>query len=187
MHLPRKGQTGTWLAVSILLAALSPAAFSQSNSVIETIRAQIEALRVEQARIGEIQRQTDAKIQALEASLGRNAADSSMTRLNVTGDVRLRSQGDFSDDDTRARRSGQVRGRIGATYSVNDRVTLGARLVTGDPDDPNSTDVQMSNWDDDFQVSLDLAYAQIDFGDLDIYGGKLPQPFTRTELVWTAT
>jgi hypothetical protein len=226
MHLPRNGQTGTWLAVSILLAALSPAAFSQSNSDIETIRAQIEALRAEQARIAEMQRQTDAKIQALEASLGRNAAlsasssansmpdtaspahaateqsrpgapaqsmpalaqgnaaDSSMTRLNVTGDVRLRSQGDFSDDDARARRSGQVRGRIGATYSVNDRVTLGARLVTGDPDDPNSTDVQMSNWDDDFQVSLDLAYAQIDLGDLDIYGGKLPQPFTRTELVW---
>ena len=52
------------LAVSILLAALSPAAFSQSNSDIETIRAQIEALRAEQARIAEMQRQTDAKIQS---------------------------------------------------------------------------------------------------------------------------
>jgi hypothetical protein len=197
MHLPQRGRQRSLLAVSILLATLSPAAFSQSNSDIESIRAQIEALRAEQARIAEMQRQTDAKIQALEASLGvanstpaapaqvaSSAADSSPVRLNVTGDLRLRSEGDFSDDDARARRSGQVRGRVGATYSVNDRVTLGARLVTGDPDDPNSTDVQTSSWDDDFQVSLDLAYAQINCGDLNIYAGKLPQPFTRTDLVW---
>ena len=86
MHLPRNGQTGMSLAVSILLAALSPAAFSQSNSDIETIRAQIEALRAEQARIAEMQRQTDAKIQALEASLGRNAALSASSSANSTSD-----------------------------------------------------------------------------------------------------
>jgi len=199
MHLPRRGRARSLLAMSILLASLSPAAFSQSTPDIESIRAQIEALRAEQARIAEMQRQTDAKIQALEASLGGTSTSSvassspalahggsaeAASRLNVTGDLRLRSQGDFSDDDARARRSGQVRGRAGATYSVNDRVTLGARLVTGDPDDPNSTDVQMSNWDDDFEVSLDLAYAQLNFGDLNLYGGKLPQPFVRTDLVW---
>lgn len=190
----------TFLAVSILLATLSPSAFAQSNADAESIRAQIEALRAEQARIAEMQRQTDAKIRALEAGIGvaspapqaapaaspaaQVASADSKPRLNVTGDLRLRSQGDYSDEDARARRSGQVRGRLGATYSVNDRVTLGARLVTGDPDDPNSTDVQMSNFDDDFQVSLDLAYAQINFGDLNVFGGKLPQPFARTDLVW---
>lgn len=105
-------------------------------------------------------------------------------KLNVSGDLRLRYQGDHSNDDVRARRSGQVRGRLGATYAVNDRLSIGARLVTGDSDDPNSTDVQLSNWNDDFELSLDLAYAQVDFGDLNIYGGKLPQPFVRTDLVW---
>jgi hypothetical protein len=202
MQLPPKGRARSLLAMSILLATLSPAAFSQSSSDIESIRAQIEALRAEQARIAEMQRQTDEKIRALEAGLGgassaapaqaapvsalahAGVADAAATRLNVTGDLRLRQQDDFSDDDARSRKSGQVRGRIGATYSVNDRVTLGARLVTGDADDPNSTDVQMSNWDDDFQVSLDLAYAQINFGDLSIFGGKMPQPFVRTDLVW---
>jgi hypothetical protein len=44
--------------------------------------------------------------------------------------------------------------------------------------------VQLSNFDDDLQVSLDLAYAQLNFGDLKLYGGKIPQPFTRTDLVW---
>jgi hypothetical protein len=150
-----------------------------------------------------MQRETEAKVQALEASVGASsgwdqnapvvvptspasqlASVDGKPKLNVLGDLRLRYQGDYSDDDVRARRSGQVRGRLGATYAVNDRVTVGARLVTGDADDPNSTDVQMSNWDDDFQVSLDLAYAQVNFGDLNICGGKIPQPFMRTDLVW---
>jgi hypothetical protein len=193
-----KRRSRTLLAVSILLA-LSPSAFAQSADAA-SIRAQIEALRAEQARITEQQRQTEAKIRALEASAGIPAAPTQQaaasaapapvasadgkSKLNVTGDLRLRYQGDYSDEDARARRSGQVRGRIGATYSVNDRVTVGARLVTGDADDPNSTDVQMSNWDDDFDFALDLAYAQINFGDLNVFGGKLPQPFTRTDLVW---
>ena len=194
----RRGRHRTFLATAILLATLSPSAFAQSTSDAQSIRAQIEALRAEQARIAEMQRQTDAKIRSLEAGLNlpspapqaspapaaQVAAADTPSKLNVTGDLRLRSQGDYSDEDGRDRRSGQVRGRVGATYSVNDRVTLGARLVTGDPDDPNSTDVQMSNFDDDFQVSLDLAYAQINFGDLNVFGCKLPQPFARTDLVW---
>jgi hypothetical protein len=188
----------TFLATAILLATLSPTAFAQPSAEAANIRAQIEALRAEQARITEMQRQTDAKIRSLEAGLNipspppqaapaaaaQLASAETEPRLNVTGDLRLRYQGDYSDDDGRDRRSGQVRGRLGATYSVNDRVTLGARLATGDPDDPNSSDVQMSNFDDDFQFSLDLAYAQIAFGDLNVYGGKLPQPFARTDLVW---
>lgn len=106
------------------------------------------------------------------------------SRLKVSGDLRLRTQGDYSDNDARNRRSAQVRGRLGATYAISDLVTIGARIATGDPDDPNSTDVQLSNWDDDLQVSLDQAYVQLNFDNLKVYGGKIPQPFTRTELVW---
>lgn len=77
-----------------------------------------------------------------------------------------------------------MRGRLGATFAVNDRVTIGARLATGDGDDPNSTDVQLSNWLDDLEVSLDMAYVQFNFDRLTVYGGKMPQPFVRTDLVW---
>ena len=45
-------------------------------------------------------------------------------------------------------------------------------------------DAQLSNWNDDLDFSLDLAYARLDFGDTQVYGGKLPQPFVRTDLVW---
>jgi hypothetical protein len=190
------------LTTGLCLATLcATPAFAQSAAETDQIRAQIEALRAEQARIDELQRRTDESLRALEARLAPAGAApaaaaapvaasapakaaSVPSRLAVTGDVRLRGQGDYSDEDGRARNSSQVRARIGATYKVSDRISIGGRLVTGDGDDPNSTDVQLSNFVDDLQVTLDLAYAQIDFGDLKIYGGKVPQPFTRTDLVW---
>lgn len=170
-------------------------AMAQSPTADELeLRARIEELRAEQARITELQQKTEAQLQALEARLGVTSPDlvasapkppfaSPTSRLKVSGDLRLRSQGDYSDV-TRSRTSAQVRGRLGATFAVNDWITLGGRLATGDPDDPNSTDVQLSNFDEDLQFSLDLAYAQLTLGDLKLYGGKLPQPFARTDLVW---
>ena len=67
---------------------------------------------------------------------------------------------------------------------VNDIVSVGGRLATGARDDPNSTDVQLANFDDDLQFSLDQAYFQINIGNLRLVGGKLPQPFVRTDRVW---
>lgn len=119
---------------------------------------------------------------AFAASAGADAGASS--RLKVSGDFRVRGQADWSDDDGKNRGSMQVRGRLGATFAVNDRVTVGARLATGDSDDPNSTDVQLSNWLDDLEASLDMAYLQFNFDQLTLYGGKMPQPFVRTDLVW---
>jgi len=113
-----------------------------------------------------------------------STGDGLASRLKVTGDLRLRGQGDWSDDDGRNRASMQLRGRLGATFAVNDRITIGARLATGDSDDPNSTDVQLSNWLDDLEASLDMAYVQFNFDNLTLYGGKMPQPFVRTDLVW---
>jgi hypothetical protein len=167
---------------------------------VEELRTEIQALRYEQARIDDLSRALNAKLQALEARAGAapviaaNAApsakpppvdrhESEPSRLTVAGDMRVRTQGDY-DDNARDRESAQVRGRLGATYEVNETVTIGARLATGDPDDPDSSDVQLSNFDDDLQFTLDQAYVQINVGDLKLYGGKMPQPFTRTELVW---
>ncbi|MBO1764983.1 putative porin, partial [Escherichia coli] len=66
----------------------------------------------------------------------------------------------------------------------SDFVTVGARLVTGDYDNPKSTDVPVSNFDNKFRVNLDLAYTRLDFGGAQVYAGRVPQPFVRTELVW---
>ncbi len=106
--------------------------------------------------------------------------------LKVSGDLRLRAQGDYSVPNSADRESAQLRARLGAAYAFSDRVILGARLTTGSAEDPNSTDVQLSDFDDDLEVSLDLAYAQLKINGLEFYAGKIPQPFRRTDLVWDA-
>lgn len=105
-------------------------------------------------------------------------------RLRVSGDLRVRAQADYTDDLADGRVTNQVRARLGATYQVTEQIGVGARLVTGDPDNPRGSDAQLSNWWDDFQVNLDLAYIQLGFEELRVQLGKIQQPFARTELVW---
>ncbi len=196
------GQSALAIVATLALAATPALAASDPSPETSAAIAEIQTLRAEQQRIAELQRQVAARLQALEAALHvapspaaqpvaaatpasavAATAAAAKPRLAVSGDLRIRSQGDYASD-TPDHLSGQVRGRLGVTYTANDVVSIGARLVTGNPDDPNSTDVQLSNFDDDFEVSLDQAYVQFNLGDLKLYGGKMPQPFVRTDLVW---
>ncbi|MFO1400005.1 MAG: putative porin [Steroidobacteraceae bacterium] len=185
------------VAVLALAASCTMPVLGQSGVDVDKMRQQVGALRAEQARLADLQRKIDDALQSLEAELAAMASPAPVTpaaavvsaapaasRLSVAGDVRLRAQGDYSSATAPDRHSGQFRARLGATFMVSDHIAVGARLVTGDPDDPNSTDVQLSSFLDDLQVSLDLAYVQFNLGELKVYGGKLPQPFVRTDLVW---
>lgn len=195
----------SWRITLVAACCLSaPAAFAQSADETQRLREEIRALRDTQARIAELGKRNEAAIRALEEKLGvttpapkPETPDATLAgmpapartspppdRLKVSGDIRLRGQHDAASGGKPDRNSSQLRARLGATYAFNERVTVGGRLVSGDADDPNSTDVQLSNWNDDLAVSLDQAYVQLQFGDLTVYGGKFPQPFTRTDLVW---
>lgn len=200
----------TSLALALSLA-IPYSASAQSAPQDAAVVEELQALRAQQAQIAQMQQQNEARIQALEARLGVAApavatttaaaqpastsattasasaapsAASNASRLKISGDLRVRAQGDYSDSDGKNRNSSQLRARLGATYAASDLVTIGARLATGDADDPNSSDVQLSNFDDDLDVSLDQAWVQLNLGDAKVYAGKMPQPFTRTELVW---
>ncbi|RHW18226.1 hypothetical protein D1610_07025 [Sphingomonas gilva] len=184
-------------AVAALMTAWSPvAAQSSSPSDIQVLRQQLDQLRAEQAS-------AVRRISELEAALARQAAkpappvatqsaaatpnggsDGLLDRLDVSGDVRLRYEANFGDRDARNRDRGVLRARLRANYEVNDWLTVGGQIATGDPDDPNTTDVTLSNFDDDLQFSLDQAYVRIASGNLVAYGGKIPLPFARTDLVW---
>ncbi len=106
------------------------------------------------------------------------------SRLDLSGDIRLRYETNWSDAGARDRSRVALRARLSGRYRVTDFLTVGGQLATGDPDDPNSTDLTLSNFDDDAIVSLDQAYARLNFGALTLYGGKIPQVFSRTDLVW---
>lgn len=184
-----------------LLLSCSTSVLAQGFSDTAPLRQQLEALRAEQA-------QTTAKMAALESALNRiegkpDAAPTATAavsatrtqaagpafaktpaRLQLSGDMRLRYEANFGDRDARNRDRGVLRARLRASYAVNDWLAVGGQIATGDPDDPNSADISLSNFDDDLQVSLDQAWVRGTFGNLLVHGGKIPQPFVRTELVW---
>ncbi|WP_339702520.1 putative porin [uncultured Sphingosinicella sp.] len=174
-------------AALLLASSLTPAAAAPADDIAE-LKAAVEALRAEQAR-------AQARIAELEGALARQreapvavaaapAVSSEPSRLSLSGDMRVRYESNFGVADARDRDRGVLRARLRAAYAVNDWLTVGGQIATGDPDDPNSTDMTLSNFDDDLQVSLDQAYIRLTPGDLQVHLGKIPQPFMRTELVW---
>ena len=180
-----------------LLAAAAQAE-SETDDSVQALRAELERLKAAQAEGALAIQKLEGRIAALEVpataqeSLPRQSEAPAVlaqvaappSRLDVSGDFRLRYEGNYGDDDDPDWDRGVLRARLGATYAVNEQLTIGARLATGDPDDPNSSDVTLSNFADDFDVSLDAAYAKLALAGATLWGGKFQLPFTRTDLVW---
>jgi hypothetical protein len=102
--------------------------------------------------------------------------------LDVSGDLRVRQEWNFVDGRDRSRSA--VRARLRAAYKIDDHFAVGTQIATGDPDDPNSTDVTLGSFVDDFQVALDQAWIRYTNGGLTAYAGKFPQQFQRTDMLW---
>lgn len=108
--------------------------------------------------------------------------DLRLAGLDVSGDVRVRQEWNYGAERDRSRSA--VRARLRASYDLSDDFSIGAQLATGDPDDPNSTDVTLGNFADDFAVALDQAWIRYRSGGLTVYAGKFPQIFQRTDMLW---
>ncbi|MGE4303951.1 MAG: putative porin [Novosphingobium sp.] len=105
-------------------------------------------------------------------------------KLDIAGDLRLRQEFNTSQRDAADRSRSVIRLRLGARYALDSHIVLGARLVTGDQNDPNTADVTLSNFADDIPVNLDQVYAAARFGRLTMTAGKFPQVFDTNELLW---
>ncbi|WP_158501095.1 putative porin [Sphingopyxis sp. 113P3] len=102
--------------------------------------------------------------------------------LDVSGDVRVRQEWNLVPGRDRSRSA--VRARLRASYAIDDHFSVGTQIATGDPDDPNSTDVTLGSFVDDFAVSLDQAWVRYRNGGFTAYAGKFPQVFQRTDMLW---
>jgi len=111
--------------------------------------------------------------------------------LNFFGDFRLRFErttkqepGEVPDVISDPRNRGVVRFRLGVTKKINEWVNFGARLATGSPDDPNTSDVTLGDFVNDLTISLDRVYLELTHQNFFFTGGKFANPFRTTELVW---
>ena len=116
-----------------------------------------------------------------------------LDELEVYGDLRLRQESDFRRPSMKRRSRQRVRLRLGANYQLSDEVLLGTRLVTGDPNDPNSPHSTFGDVFNDLAFSLDrvfLTYRPSSSEGSFVTAGKFNHPFYRNpvygELVWDA-
>lgn len=108
----------------------------------------------------------------------------SAPQLRFSGDFRVRYEHTARGNGASALGREVVRFRLGATYAPQPDLTVRARIATGDPDDPNSTDVTAGSFVNDLAFSLDLASVELSRPNWGVFAGKFTNPFLTTELVW---
>jgi hypothetical protein len=136
---------------------------------------------------GEVALAVDEYLRATGAGTERSGWERAFERLVFYGDFRLRGESTLYSDDTEDRH----RGRLGANYRVLDNLIVGARLVTGDPNDARSTHWTLGDEFDDVEVNLDRLFVQWKPSQsTELRGGKFDWPVQRNpvygELLWDA-
>ncbi len=132
-------------------------------------------------------------VQGGESPPESSAWENVLERFEFYGDFRWRHESDFDLEGQPDRHRERLRFRVGANYRLRDDLVLGARMVTGDPDDPNSSHVTLGSGFDEFEASLDrlfLGWTPEWLDDGFLRAGKSEHPFARNpiygELVWDA-
>lgn len=188
------------------LLAQAPSPLDPQSEIGKLQQQIMQVQRESQQKLEELQKQTDQQMHELQRQIERLSADLALTnteqasaessddatshpagwvdKLEVSGDFRLRYEANSSDGPIPSWDRGVLRGRFGAAYKLSDRVTLGGRIVTGDADNPRTSDTTIGSFNGDFDISLDQAYVAFTNNDLFLTGGKFAKPFISTELVW---
>ena len=105
--------------------------------------------------------------------------------LRFTGDFRVRYENTSQANGALSSSKEVVRLRAGIAYALREDVAVRARLATGSGNDPNSTDVTLSQFVNDLEMSLDIAAIEVNRRRWGAVGGKFNNPFfAPTELVW---
>jgi hypothetical protein len=141
-----------------------------------------------------------------------------VSRVKFSGDIRLRGNGVYYEDgnnptvpdfqaineaggpaaagedvflnSTEDTQRGQVRLRMGLEASPSESFSVVTRLATGDDIDPTTRNQRLGDYNQPFDVFLDLAYLEwrsgerSDSGLWTLRGGRLVNPFQRTSLVF---
>jgi hypothetical protein len=104
--------------------------------------------------------------------------------LRFSGDFRVRYEHTTRGNGAAPLGREVVRFRLGLTYPLRPDLIVRARLATGDPGDPNSTDVTVGEFVDDLALSLDMASVELNRPRWGVFAGKFTNPLLATELVW---
>src|SRR5439155_5378540 len=131
--------------------------------------------------------QTDAglgkKVQNLESGLKK------IGPFNFSGDFRLRDEPFFGgpSDQSQVRNRERFRLRINANSKLNDDISGGFSIASGDVNDPISTNQTTNQFYTRKGIAIDRAFINYNphvFKPLTLTGGKFAYPWYNTELTW---
>jgi hypothetical protein len=195
------------LVAAVVIGVLGVTCAQAAMSADQRIRLLEQALRRQQEEIQELRQelhqqkavgqatskqaeQADQKATevqtAQKASPGAKWAD----KISLFGDGRIRYEGFFNQPSTPggspvvARNRERLRFRIGATYRYSDELAATIRLVSGDPNDPISSNQTFTDEFTKKPISLDWAYLSFSPGKtfgirpglVNLTGGKFAVP-----------
>ncbi len=124
---------------------------------------------------------------AEEKADGGPAVPSWLTDLKFSGDLRIRYEGKWYDENTADEQHGRFRMRFGFEKKLTDELSAAFRLASGSSDDATSTNQTLTGQYSEKTVWIDLAYVTYKptgIKGLTIGAGKLKNPFVNTDLVW---
>jgi ribosomal protein S13 len=177
-------------AVQIALEA-DPAISPELKSAL----AELLGVMEQEARYDVDQADLQASLQRLQLAESESAPVIASFRdlqekLTISGDLRLRQEQDVNRDDRGSRSRSRLRARVEGRYAVSDDVTVGARMVTGDPADANTSHTDLGDGFDKLELDLDRAFAEYrpQGSSWWVRGGKFAHPFVMNpvfgQLVW---
>jgi hypothetical protein len=126
-------------------------------------------------------------------------------RLQWEGNIRIRAESDrfasgnslptdFSNSPTRNARIDnttedrnrlRLRAQLGLTYKVNDWLSGGIRITTGEQDNPVSPNQTQETASAKYNIALDRAYVKFEPKNwLEVSAGRFKSPWYSTDLVW---
>jgi len=185
-------------ALILVAAVLLSGQVVYGQEKTEDVNASIQALKAEL-------KQQQEKLENLEAKTSREELTKAIAKIKgdggvptwldwlegvkVSGDIRMRYEGQFRDTATRNGKDqhrGRFRFRIGAKKMVvDDQVELGFRIATG-----GGTTSTNQSFDTNFSgkgLFIDRVYAKFTPNSakgLTVVGGKMANPLVGTDLIW---
>ncbi len=103
----------------------------------------------------------------------------------ISADLRVRSESNLDAPGKDNHHRGRLRARVAIAGGPADWVDVGVRATTGNPDDPNSQHVNMTDNLNSFPLSMDRIYLRLKpLKGLSVWGGKFSHPAKVREVVW---
>lgn len=178
----QRAQSAADQASQIAQTAQTAAATSEKDAQ----RAEFSAAEAK-TTIAKDSEKTSANVQSMMKSFSERIKN--VGPFSFSGDFRLRDEPFFGGpaDESQVRNRMRFRLRFNANAKLSDEFSGGFTLVTGDINNPVSTNQTANQMGTRKPFDLDRAFLEYRpryFKPLMLTGGRIPQPWVSTELVW---